>query len=343
MKTTIASAGSRQAWIIVLAVVAFGWTGTAHAVLAGRVSSLQGDVSVTRLGELNARPVTKMMEIHVNDQITTGKDGRVRILFVDDSVVSLAENSKLRVSKQVYNPAARQRESVMDLFRGRVRSVVSRFLNTQMNRFEIRTPTAVAGVRGSIVVVGHDTETNTSEVNFEQGNGYVSNPDGSGFTTVDGGNTASNNGSGGFTTSQMTDEDMQNSQSGFETDQADEDAPATGSTSGSSSSETDDSTSENTGDGTGTTTGGATAEDGDGPKTETVASNDDQQSDGTTTGGDSTAGTDTSSDTGDTGPDDTSNSLSENDLSSPDLNTIPIPLEPATRFSTVRVVITLPD
>lgn len=331
----INSAGFGRLWFVAIAAIAFSWTGTAHAVLAGRVSSLQGDVSVTRLGELNARPVTKMMEIHVNDQITTGTDGRVRILFVDDSVVSLAENSKLRVSKQVYNPVARQRESVIDLFRGRVRSVVSRFLNTQMNRFEIRTPTAVAGVRGSIIVVGHETETNTSEVSVEQGNGYVSNPDGSGFTNIDARTQATNDGSGGFETSQMTEQDMQDSQSGFETDQADEDAPST--TDGNSSSTTDDS---GTDDGTGTTGSDTTADDGDGPKTETVASNDEQQSDGTGTSGESGSGGDTGSDTG-TG--ETSDSFTENDLSAPQLDAIPIQLESPVLNSTVRVVISLPD
>ncbi len=343
-----------SAVVVVLAAIAFVVIPeNAHAILAGRVSSLQGDVTVTRLGELNPRPVSRMMEIHVNDQITTGSDGRVRILFTDDSVVSLAENSKLRVSKQVYNPAARQRESVIDLFRGKVRSVVSRYLNTQINRFEVRTPNAVAGVRGSVQVTEYDPATNTTTMTMTSGTGYLQGHNGENFTIVDAGNQGTGGGQSGFQTSQLDQNQMNNLDSGFETEQGDDSAPPpTGDTTTTGSSDSGDQSSDSTGEtqsgdsGGSAGTGGDASDSGDsGPKTaEVVSSDTDQQSQS----GEQQPGSDSSSGGGqpvaDNSTSDPGSSLSEGDLGGVTAPVVvPIPLEPPPAFSTVRAVITLPN
>lgn len=342
-----------SAVVVILAAIAFvALPENAHAILAGRVSSLQGDVTVTRLGELNPRPVSRMMEIHVNDQITTGSDGRVRILFTDDSVVSLAENSKLRVSKQVYNPAARQRESVIDLFRGKVRSVVSRYLNTQINRFEVRTPNAVAGVRGSVQVTEYDPATNTTTMTMTSGTGYLQGHNGENFTIVDAGNQGTGGGQTGFQTSQLDQNQMNNLDSGFETEQGDDSAPPTGDTTTTGSSDSGDQSSDSTGETQSGDSGGSAGAGGDasdsgdsGPKTAEVVSNDtDQQSQS----GEQQPGSDSSSGGGqpvaDNSTSDPGSSLSEGDLGGVTAPVVvPIPLEPPPAFSTVRAVITLPN
>ncbi|MCW5830240.1 MAG: FecR domain-containing protein [Deltaproteobacteria bacterium] len=322
------------------------WAGEAHAVMAGRISSVQGDVSVTRLGELNPRPVTRMMEIHVNDQIMTGADGRVRILLADDSVVSLAENSRLRVSRHIYNPAARQRESVIDLYRGRVRSVVSRFLNTQMNRFEVRTPTAVAGVRGSDQVVEYDPNSGNTQVTMLSGTGYVSGLNGDNFTTVDSNETANGSGRVGFTITALSESDASEAGEGFDTEQSSDSPPPTASNTG-------DSEQSSGGEESQSGTGGD-----DGPATTVLASNDSSGSgEGSADtpsaegGGDSAQqeeeGSGGGSESSDAVASDDSppppSGLSESDFSIPAPDVIPISIEPPAALSNIRVVITLPD
>ncbi len=320
-----------------MALIAVGGVRNAHAILAGRVSSLQGDVTVTRLGELNARSVAPMMEIHVNDQIMTGSDGRIRILFTDDSVVSLAENSKLRISKQVYNPAARQRESVIDLFRGRVRSVVSRFLNTQINRFEIRTPTAVAGVRGSEIITEHDDQTNQTTATMIAGQGYMQGHGGENFTNLNAGTQGTGTGTSGFSTTQLSNSELQNQQGGFETDQSGNTTPQTnnggGGSGGSSDGSSGDGSSGTGGTGDTGTGGGSGSGSDSGPLTNTTTT--------TGAGDDGTSGQ-TGGGTGTDGSGST-NTLTDNDLQNNNGAPIstPIQLEPPPSFSNVRAVITL--
>ncbi|MEW6778206.1 MAG: FecR family protein, partial [Bdellovibrionota bacterium] len=139
----------RVAVALFVAALAFyplsSWAGGA----AGKITHVQGQVEVRRLGDVGARSARRWMDVFPDDVIETGANGRARILLSDSSVLTLSEQSKLRIDEQVYDPAKGERKSLLNLFRGKVRAVVSKYLNASKSRFEIHTPTAVAGVRGT--------------------------------------------------------------------------------------------------------------------------------------------------------------------------------------------------
>ena len=69
------------------------------------------------------------------------------------SVLTLGESSQLRLDEQVAGPAP---QSTFQLLFGRIRAIATERYGTAGARFELKTPTAIAGVRGTEFVAQHD-------------------------------------------------------------------------------------------------------------------------------------------------------------------------------------------
>ena len=127
---------------LLLPLSGFCQTPGGGAQAAGSVTAL--DPSATR----NGAGLKLRDELQWNDDLQTDKAGRLRVNLRDGSILSLGSNSHLRVV--VHNAVAQQ--TTLELLYGRLRSQVMKL--TQPNsRFEVRTPTAVAGVIGTDFVI----------------------------------------------------------------------------------------------------------------------------------------------------------------------------------------------
>lgn len=83
-------------------------------------------------------------KVQWGDVVTTDRDGRARIVLDDGSILNVGSESQMRV---VQHDAANQRTQIQ-LAYGRLRASAIRLARTGSN-FEVRTPTAVAGVVGT--------------------------------------------------------------------------------------------------------------------------------------------------------------------------------------------------
>ena len=112
---------------------------------AGQITALIPQA--TRNGALaNAKD-----EVMWNDVVRTEGAGRARIALRDGSVLSVGSNSELKVVQ--HDPLTQQTE--LELNYGRVRSSVVH-LTKPGAKFQIKTPTAVAGVVGTDFVVVYE-------------------------------------------------------------------------------------------------------------------------------------------------------------------------------------------
>lgn len=119
------------------------------AYAVARVADLKGDVWIAQAGQGRKNGVLGQ-ELFLKDTIETGDNGAVKILFVDDTLLTLKENSKTLISQFLYNPAKGERQTVLDVSRGKIRTLVGKFFGEDQ-AVEIKTPTAVAGIRGTDV------------------------------------------------------------------------------------------------------------------------------------------------------------------------------------------------
>jgi ferric-dicitrate binding protein FerR (iron transport regulator) len=120
---------------------------------AGTVAALEGAAEATHAGGSAAVRLKAGDAVLLGDRLRTAKASKLKLLFRDDSVLTLAANSELIVDQEVVGPAsATASHSVV----GTVRAVVTDRYKTPGSSFEVETPTAVAGVRGTSFFVRYN-------------------------------------------------------------------------------------------------------------------------------------------------------------------------------------------
>lgn len=116
---------------------------TAFAEPVASVVAVRGKALVERgAKKLDAQP---KLGIELQDSVSTSEGGRVKILFIDDSVLTLAEKSRMSVDTFVHSRTDRGK-SLFNLLDGKMRAVVGK------TKFEVKTPTVVAAARGTVIL-----------------------------------------------------------------------------------------------------------------------------------------------------------------------------------------------
>ena len=115
--------------------------------IAGRISRITGGVVVVRSDAELTLGVADVID--VADRIRTAADGRAEITFTDGSILTVGPDSEVEVS--FFAPEASDSTALLDLVSGIARLTVNKA--TGWGRFEVRTTTAVASVRGTDYLV----------------------------------------------------------------------------------------------------------------------------------------------------------------------------------------------
>ena len=137
--------------IALLLVIGLIFTGLpinvfAEAKISAKLISMEGEVQVLRAGGEKPFNAFKNMRLTEGDRIITGSNGKAKIEMDDEVVITLTEDTKIYISELRGSSGAKQ--SSVNLQSGGVGSSVKKKLPDN-SRFEIKTPTAVMGVRGT--------------------------------------------------------------------------------------------------------------------------------------------------------------------------------------------------
>jgi len=111
----------------------------------GRIAELSGQVAIKKESQAYWTDALLDMDVYFGDNIRTGDDGRSLIRLVDDSIIQVQPNSHI-VLNTILSPVEKK-NSVL-LFFGRIWNKISRKA-LRRKVFEVQTPTAVCGVRGT--------------------------------------------------------------------------------------------------------------------------------------------------------------------------------------------------
>jgi hypothetical protein len=114
------------------------------AAAVGEFTSVVGEVTQTRAKEV-ITPVAKS-PIELKDLIVTDRNSSTSMVFSDDSTIMLSENTKLEIKEFLFKD--KSRTGVFSLAIGKVTAAVNKFIGGD-NVFEVHSPTAVVGVRGT--------------------------------------------------------------------------------------------------------------------------------------------------------------------------------------------------
>jgi hypothetical protein len=145
--------------LAVLFIISCGSAALAEDV--GSVASVRGDAQIGRGGAFTAATVGAGVQL--GDELRTG-EGQMRVVFRDDSVIDLTERSSMTVDTQVFDPANSKYTSLLRLAAGKARALVGSIYGTPGASYEIQTPTAVAGVRGTAFLIEYDPRRDATDV-----------------------------------------------------------------------------------------------------------------------------------------------------------------------------------
>lgn len=134
---------------------------------AGDVVYLKGKAVIER----RAKTVTAKLKASLleTDNVATKDRSRLKMLFRDDSILTLGSNTKLVIKQYLYSPESKRAESIYELADGKLKAVVGG------SGFKVTTPTAFAAARGTVFVIWYDPASDTTGIGVIEGEMEIKN------------------------------------------------------------------------------------------------------------------------------------------------------------------------
>ena len=126
----------------------------------GVITFLEGPVQVKKSGETQWSPARPNMILSENDQIQVPRQSRAELILDNQSVMRLSENTLLTIHKLEEEPATRKETARMDISAGKLWVRMAKLFNPA-SRYDVKSPTVIAGVQGTVyqIMVAGDQAT----------------------------------------------------------------------------------------------------------------------------------------------------------------------------------------
>ncbi len=132
---------------------------------AGKFTYVEGKVDVLKGGSPPAVIAKVPDNVFPGDIIRTKSNSKAEIILRDNSVLRIGQRSRIDISE--YLKDDKNSRTAIKLQRGQIKAIVNKEISNRIslapdaNRFEIQTPNAVAGVRGTEFFVAYEQNTTT--------------------------------------------------------------------------------------------------------------------------------------------------------------------------------------
>jgi len=145
---------------------------TANPFQTGTISSLSGEVKVRKVKGLFWQDAKPDQEILTGDQIKTGPKGRAKIEIENGNIIYLKPNSLIVIEELSRNDFTSKYTNIFSANKAKLKAEVN--AKADIDTFEIRTPTAVAGVRGTTLYL--NIAPRLTDLYVEGGGALLTNP-----------------------------------------------------------------------------------------------------------------------------------------------------------------------
>lgn len=133
--------------LTLLTVFGFGLPATAAEEAIGYVKAASGFVQVVRGGR--AYPIEAGAAVYRQDELITGRTGKIGVTFRDGSRVSLGPTSHLSLKSFEFEPAEEKLGFFARLVHGSVHIITGVISKLAPDAFSVETPVATIAVRGT--------------------------------------------------------------------------------------------------------------------------------------------------------------------------------------------------
>ena len=122
----------------------------------GSITRMEGTATLVRNNQ--TRPVTLAMVVEINDKLITARGAHLTVTFGDNSSLVMDASTSIVINEGVLG-AENSGISKVGLLGGRLRSIVNSGLRNVGYGFEVHTPNAIVGVRGTVFETAYITGT----------------------------------------------------------------------------------------------------------------------------------------------------------------------------------------
>jgi hypothetical protein len=123
----------------------------AWAAEIGRIKTVVGQASVVRGAA--TLPATAGLPLSVKDVLTTGKDGRIGITFIDNSRFAVGPNARISLAEFQFDDTTHKGSSLTTVDRGSLAIVSGQIAKENRDGMKVKTPTSLLAARGTRFVV----------------------------------------------------------------------------------------------------------------------------------------------------------------------------------------------
>lgn len=125
------------------------------------------------------RTLSRRSPVYESDTITTDKGGSGEIVFVDNSIVSLRNDTTLQIAKYRYNKStAGGNSETLNLIKGGFRTITGAITKDHPESYKANTPVATIGVAGTVYSAYFDRASKNLFTKLDKGRVFVSNESG---------------------------------------------------------------------------------------------------------------------------------------------------------------------
>jgi hypothetical protein len=125
----------------------------AYAASAGAITHLSGPLFAKK-ADGTVKVLAEKSEVEPGDILVTEKNTYARIKFIDNSEITLRPNTQFKIDSFAFDDSKKEKDSaIFSLIKGGLRSVTGLLGKRSRERFELTTPTATIGIRGTTFIV----------------------------------------------------------------------------------------------------------------------------------------------------------------------------------------------
>jgi hypothetical protein len=125
---------------------------------------VKGDVQIKSAKTGQTTKARIGQQVDPQDIIITGKESRAKIVMVDNNEINVSPESQIEIQHYQFDPNAGKKDVLLNVIYGKVRAKVEQHYDGKTSKFQIKTPSAVAGVRGTDFMTSYNRADRSSQV-----------------------------------------------------------------------------------------------------------------------------------------------------------------------------------
>ena len=110
-------------------------------------------VAIGDIENQNKEKLTNGSKVYYGDTIAVKKESKAQVLLLDETILTIGENSEVVIDEFIYDPNSKSGKIVSNILSGTVKIITGQISKNNPENLEIKTNTATLGARGTEFVV----------------------------------------------------------------------------------------------------------------------------------------------------------------------------------------------